>query len=334
MHNSPLNIKFILDISLDAYGCSYDNTFILFKSSQNLIHLIYSNLKKSIISYNLSNPNKFQILTEIKNAHNDYIDNFRYVYDSKNKIDLVLSLSSGDNNIKIWNLKNWECLHNIKNVYKYGSVLSACFLLDEHFNYNYIVTCNFFLYNITLIDLSNQDKNVKNKEIVTSINTNIFIDTYYDERQSKYYIIVGNNFHVSSYDFTKFLLYHKYEISNSTNHKTAKVYSETKTNIVKIIFPCREGYLVIFNFHSGELINKIFCGTDNLIGLCLWADNFIFTGGQNKKLKLVDLNLKSVIKELNEHNQWICSIKSIKHNTLGQILITHGLDNKIKLWAI
>ena len=121
MHNSPLNIKFILDISLDAYGCSYDNTFILFKSSQNLIHLIYSNLKKSIISYNLSNSNKFQILTEIKNAHNDYIDNFRYVYDSKNKIDLLLSLSSGDNNIKIWNLKNWECLHNIKNVYKYGS---------------------------------------------------------------------------------------------------------------------------------------------------------------------------------------------------------------------
>ena len=108
MHNSPLNIKFILDISLDAYGCSYDNTFILFKSSQNLIHLIYSNLKKSIISYNLSNSNKFQILTEIKNAHNDYIDNFRYVYDSKNKIDLILSLSSGDNNIRIWNLKNWE----------------------------------------------------------------------------------------------------------------------------------------------------------------------------------------------------------------------------------
>ena len=69
MHNSPFNIKFILDISLDAYGCSYDNTFILFKSSQNLIHLIYSNLKKSIISYNLSNSNKFQILTEIKNAH-------------------------------------------------------------------------------------------------------------------------------------------------------------------------------------------------------------------------------------------------------------------------
>ena len=75
-------------------------------------------------------------------------------------------------------------------------------------------------------------------------------------------------------------------------------------------------------------------GTDNLIGLCLWDDDFIFTGGQNKKLKLVDLNLKSVIKELNEHNQWICSIKSIKHKNLGQILITHGLDNKIKLWEI
>ena len=161
MQASPSKIKYILDISSNAYSCSYDNTFLLFKSSQNIFHIIYSTLNRSIISYNISNQNNFQILTEIKQAHDDYIDNFRYSFDIKNKRDLILSLSSGDNNIKIWNLKNFECIFNFKNIYKIGTVLSACFLIDEKFEYNYIIACNFFMYNIKLIDLSkNKEKNI------------------------------------------------------------------------------------------------------------------------------------------------------------------------------
>ena len=86
----------------------------------------------------------------------------------------------------------------------------------------------------------------------------------------------------------------------------------------------------------GEMIEKILCGNDgdNLIGLCLWNEKYAFTAGKNKILKLVNLNKKEVIKEFKEHKQLICSIKNIKHDSLGQIIITHGLDNKIKLWTI
>ena len=332
MHNSPNKIKYIADIVLDAYGTSYDNTFLIFKSSQNIYHLIYSNLEKSIISYNLINSKKFQIITEIKKAHEDYIDNFRYSFDSKNKRDLVLSLSSGDNDIKIWNLKNWECIFNINDIYQFGSILSACFLIDENLNYNYIIACNFFLYNIKAIDISgNKDKN---KEIENNINTNIFIDKYYDINQSKYYIIIGNNSNVSSFDFDKGSLYHTYEMINSANHKSVVIYPDNKNNLVKLFFQCKEGFILIFNFHSGDLIDKISCENDCLIGLCLWDENFIFSGGKNKSLKLIDINKREIIKKYHEHKQWICSIKAIKHEKLGQILITHGLDNKIKLWGI
>ena len=333
MQATPPKIKYIQDISTNAYSCSYDNTFLLFKSSQNIFHIIYSTLNRSIISYNISNPNNFQILTEIKKAHDDYIDNFRYSFDIKNKRDLILSLSSGDNNIKIWNLKNFECIFNFKNIYKIGTVLSACFLIDEKFEYNYIIACNFFMYNIKLIDLSkNKEKNI---EIENNINTNLFIDRYYDTEQNKYYIITGNNWNVNSYDFEKRILYHTYETIQSTNHKTAHIFKDSK-NIVKIFFPCKEGYLLIFNFHTGEMINKIFCGNDNdnLIGFCFWNENFIFTGGKNKILKLVDLNKGEIIKEFKEHKQLICSMKTLEHKSLGKILITHGLDNKIKLWTI
>ena len=332
-NNSSKKIKNILDISSKAYSCTYDNTFLLFKSSQELIYLIYSTLNRSIISYNISNKNINQIFTEIKNAHDDYIDNFRHTYDSKNKRDLILSLSSGDNNIKIWNLKNWECILNIKNIYEMGCILSACFLLDKHLNYNYIVICNFFMYNIKLIDISQNIE--KNQVIENEINTNLFIDTYYDIDQSKYYIITGNNWNVNSYDVSQKSLYRSYETINSTNHKTVQIFSDKK-KLVKIFFPCKEGYILIFNFHSGEMINKIFCGNNNdiLIGFCLWNENFAFTGGKNKVLKLIDINKGEIIEEFKEHKQWICSIKKIKHNHLGQILVTHGLDNKIKLWMI
>ena len=159
-NSSPENIKYITDLAIDAYGSSYDNNFLLFKSSQKLYYLIYSTLKKSIISYNLNNVKKIQKIAEIKNAHDDYIDNLRYSYDSKNKRDLILSLSSGNNNIKIWNIKNWEYIFNINDIYKVGSILSACFLLDKNMDYNYIITCNFYLYDIKAIDISgNKEKN-------------------------------------------------------------------------------------------------------------------------------------------------------------------------------
>ena len=332
MYKSPPNIKYISDIVSDAYGSSYDNTFLLFKSSQNIYHLIYSTLKISIVCFNLSNPKNFQLISEIKHAHNDYIDNFRHSYNSKFKRDLILSLSSGDNNIKIWNLNNWECIFNINKIYKFGSILSSCFLLDEILDYNFIVACNFFLYKIVAVDISGNKE--KNKEIETNISTNIFIDKYYDTKFSKYYIIIGNNSNVSSYDFVKGSLYHSYEAMNSTNHKSVIIYPDNKNNIVKLFCPCREGFLFIFNFHSGEIINKILCGSDNLIGICLWDESYIFTGGKNKDLKLIDINKGEKIKEFFEHKQWICSIKTIKINNFGQILITHGLDNKIKLWGI
>ena len=333
MQENPSNIKYILDIATNVYSCSYDNTFLLFKSSQQIFHIIYSTLNISIISCNISNPNNFQILTEVKKAHDDYIDNFRYSFDSINKRDLILSLSSGDNNIKIWNLKNWECIINLKNIYEIGSVLSACFLINEKFDYNYIVACNFFMWNIKLIDISS--KTEKNIEIENNISTNLFIDTYYDKEQDKYYIITGNNWNVNSYDLKQKILYRTYETSRATNHKTACVLKDNK-NIEKIFFPCNEGYLLIFNFHTGEMINKIICGNDddNLVGFCFWNENYIFTGGKNKILKLVDINKGQLIKEFKEHKRIICSMKTIEHSSFGKILITHGLDNKIKLWTI
>ena len=75
-------------------------------------------------------------MCEIKNAHNKVIANFRYHLDNKNKRDLIISISPEDNNIKLWNINNLECLLNLSNIYEEGLINSACFLEDYNNNIN------------------------------------------------------------------------------------------------------------------------------------------------------------------------------------------------------
>ena len=98
---------------VDDFSSSSDNTFVAFKSINEIFYLVFSSLEKSIISYDIKNSQK---ICEIKNAHNNYIINFRHFYDKKNKRDLLMSVSSFDNNIKIWNINTWDCILELKNV--------------------------------------------------------------------------------------------------------------------------------------------------------------------------------------------------------------------------
>ena len=319
--NNPNEIQLFENIALDAYGCSLDNIFIIFKSKSDILYLIFSTLKKSIIAYNL---NKMQIITKIKNTHKDYIDNFRYSYDIQNKRDIILSLSSGDNNIKIWDIKNWDCIYNINNIYKVGILLSACFLINE--NINYIITCNCFLYNIIVIDFNGK----KIKEINDSSNYTLYIDTYFDLKNNKYYIITGNRTNVKSYDYNKGILYYTYSDNISTHHRSVIIYNDE--NMVKLIFSCEEGFIKIFNFHSGILLKKINVNNGSLIAMCLWNKDYLFVGSKNKNINLIDLKNGKMVKSFSGHNHWVCSIKKMKNIIFGECLITQGLDNKIKIW--
>ena len=142
INTSNVNLYYFKNITKNSYAYyDIDNTFSVIKSIDNILLLIYSNKKKSIISLNLIN---YQIITEIKNAHNNFITNFRHYLDNINKRDLILSISLLDNNIKLWNVKNWNCLLDIKNIKNCGKLYSACFLNDK--NKIYILTSNSYIY--------------------------------------------------------------------------------------------------------------------------------------------------------------------------------------------
>ena len=139
--SNPEYIEFYRDLTNDSYSSVYSvNAFSIFKSINNILYLIYTISNNSIISFNIIRNEE---INEIKNAHSTNITNFRHYLDDINKRDLIMSISTYDNNIKIWNIYNWENILDIKNVNNLGRLYSASFLKDN--NNIYIITSNDYI---------------------------------------------------------------------------------------------------------------------------------------------------------------------------------------------
>jgi WD40 repeat protein len=77
----------------------------------------------------------------LKNAHEEDITNLRHYLDKINNRDLILSISSSNNNVKMWDINNLEYLLTINNINRHGFTKSACILNFD--NDLYIVTSNY-----------------------------------------------------------------------------------------------------------------------------------------------------------------------------------------------
>ena len=324
------DFRVIKDLSKDSYSKFWlDNTFSAFKSINNILYLIYAKRNNSIICYNLINN---KIINEIKNAHYKSIINFRHYLDKNNYRDLILTISAEDNNIKIWNINNWECLFNIKKIYNSGYIYSACILNYNNEKYIIASNCNYSIDKYKPIKILDKNGNIL-KEIKDSKDNTFFINKYYNNKLYNYYIITGNSNHVKSYDFKKGQLYHKYyEIdSNSLNNDHFSIIIIDKEEIIKMIESSCDGNIRIWNFHSGELLNKIKVSERWLKGICLWNDEQLFVGSTDEKIIFIDFKKVLVIKNFNCGKDIALTIKKINHPKYGECLITQGLK-EIKLW--
>ena len=325
--SNPKDIKLLKSIIKDSFAeIDIDNTFTVFKSINDILYLIYSNKNKSIICYDLQYQ---QIIKEIKKCHKAYITNLRHYLDEINKRDLLMSISSKDNNLKIWSLIDWECILNLTNVNKKWFLYSACILTDN--NENYIVTSNASQENnnesIKVFDLNG-------KQIKTFNNSNettLLVDNFYDDKANKNYIISCSLGHCKSYDFRSGEVYRKYSEKNKSCSGSFVI--KNNENIIKLIDSSADGYIRIYNFHSGEFLSKIKVIDKFLYGLCLWNNNFIFVGCGDKTIKLIDLDSEKVVDSLNGHKNSVLTIKKLIHPLYGEYLLSQGLnDDKIKIW--
>ena len=322
-------IKLIKDLIKDSYVyySFLDNTFCVFESIDKILYLIYGNKYRSIISFNIIDSKK---INEIKNAHESYITNFRHYLDINNKRDLIITISADDNNIKLWNIVNLELLVDIQNINKDGLLYSSCFLNNN--SQIYIISSNYdYSGNCEPIKVFDFNGNYI-KEINSSEDKTYFIDTYHDEKLDINYIITGNKNDVKVYDFDKDDLYKKYDDNDNKGHYSVVIYN--KDDIIKLIESSDDKNIRIWNFHTGQMINKINVSNKYCLnGICLWDHEYIFVGCYDKKIKLLNINKGILIKNISGHNSRVLTIKKIAHPIYGNCLISQSWDNKIKLWS-
>lgn len=328
---SPENIQFLFDIVKDSFTLIIsNNTFCIFKSINGILYLIYSNENKSIIAYDLIHNKK---INEIKNSHEKDIQNFRHFFDIINRRDLLMSISK-QNNIKVWDIYNFECILSLNNINKHGLIFSACFLNDD--NQIYIATSSYTsqLYShhepIKLFDF----KKNKIKEINNSYDNTHYIFCYDDKVLSKKFIITGNAGHVKSYDYALNKVYHKYDCKDNAYSHLSIIINDKKP-IKELIESCGDGYIRIWDFHSGILLNLIKASSFGINSICLWNNKYLFISSDNKII-LVDIINSKIIKEFTEHKNSVLTIKKINLPNYGECLISQGWssDDNIKLWAI
>ena len=302
----------------------FNNSFCVFESINQILYLIYTNENFSIVTYNLA---KFQKINEIKRAHISNIIGFRHYSDKKNKRDLILSISIKDNNVKLWNINNFELLFNYKNINENGLINSACFLNNN--SDIYIISSNYNFIGksepIKVFDL--------NYNLVQILDTNneciFFVDVYYDKILSMNFIISCGYESVKSYDFNGGILYNQYFEEEKYRYNSAVI--NDSENEIKLIAPNTIGYIVIWNFHSGELINKIKAAEDVIYDICLWDNNYCIIGG-DCELKIINIKSKEIIKEL-INTRDIKTIKKITHPYYGECLIVQG-KGLFNIWTL
>ena len=343
-----------------------NSNFIVFKSIYDLVLIVFIDIKhSSITAYNLIDDKK---IFEIKNDNVINTNELKHYLDKNNKRDLVASIRMCDNNIKVWNLNNLECILNIdfmnvsppaENVIYYGpeflNLNSICFINND--NNIHIIASSIKMPQTQLIHIYNL-RGEKIKEINNNKVKNYFVDTFYDDKFSKNYIIISTNADIRAIDYNDTKIMKHYTPVNEepikvTSFKNIKMsrklhlddnhvfrdikYSEGPLYILvkkcgnntKLFSGMKENTVKIWNFHSTQLLSEIKISKSAIKGVSLW-DEVNLLVGTGSGLKLVDLNknklAKNFVDTVNIARMDLCTIPKY-----GKCLITSSYQ-EMNLW--
>jgi len=344
-----------------------NNNFIVFKSINGLVLIAFLDVEhSSIVAYNLIDNKK---IFEIKNDNVINMNDLKHFLDKKNKRDLVALIIMASNFIKVWNLNNLECILNIdfrnmnptprNNFYnhmpEHRILNSICFINNE--NNIHIIASSVRMPQTQLIHIYNL-RGEKIKEINNKKVQNYFVDTFYDDKFSKNYLIISTNADIRAIDYndTKNMKHYtpvneepikvttikNIEINRKLhlddNHVIRDVrYAEGPHyilvkkcgNITKLFAGMKENTVKIWNFHSAQLLSEINISKSTIKGLSLWDEENLLVG-TGSGLKLVDLNknklAKSYVDIANIARMDICTIPKY-----GKCLVTSSYQ-VMNLW--
>ena len=316
---------------IDNAYCSteIDNSFTVFNSVyKNCYYLIYATEKKSIINNNLSLR---KIVKTIPTAHSSFISNIQYYYDKYNNLEVIMSLSYNDCNLKLWNFSNWKCFRNIKNIYSEGYLYSACIFTKKKISYfavsNYSAPNSVCSNGIKVYNFNGKiNKNINNSNINT-----LLIKPF--KLNNEIFIVACGEGNIRAYNYNNNTLYKKYE-DNNMNIRIFSFIIYKKKETVKIFGSYDDQHIRIWNFLTSELLNKIKIECTKLRGICIYNENYLLVGCGDNSIKVMDLEKGIIIKSLKGHTDKVCTIKEIILPDLGICFFSHAYDDHILLWNI
>ena len=313
-----INLKYLNSIknSQKINQSNFDFHFDVFKSIKNKYLLLYKNCN-SLILYDIINNkevNKFDFIKSLKYFNHYFLNNKDYI--------LILTIDSKINLININENENL-LINNKKNYF-----IKCCDIIENKNILIYYCTYNNEKYYIEIYNLiSNQ--------VILTINLNLndifIIKSYYYLKH--YYIIIAGLFNLYSYEYESFKFINLYKSKNKKKNFCLEL---TELDNKLLIIVSYGNSINIFNFFSGELINTIYSMGlyENLLGICLLNNKYLFSGGEDDRIHLFDLKNGNHIKEFIYHFDVVCYVKKIYINELGDCLISYSKDNNIKLFKI
>ena len=312
------------------YRSKKTNKFCAFKSRNDILYLIYPSktqlnqkYQKSLIVYDIIND---QIINEIKELS---YDDIKHYLDILNKRDLILT-SQALNTLQVWDFKNWYCLISIKN-----NSNTACILNDKNENFIVISSMNWSNDSSDFIKIydikGNFIKNINESKLAV-----INVNSYYDIKLKKNFIVTCCRGFVKSFDYNGNKFYNKY-YEEGDEENDGKLYIDfvirNNNEITEIICSNICGKIMIWNFHNAQFINKIRIKTKEIYGIFLWKNEYLFAGcrkNENNLISLIDLKDNKYI-ELQGHNKTPYSVSLLSHQKYGDILISGGVEDII-IW--
>lgn len=344
------NFKLSKKILKGEFGGFENNSFCAFKSIVNdyfyLVYIWKGGKGYLLIIYDLINNQK---LNEIKQ---DFLDNIKHYEDFKNKRDIVLSFSTIDRNLKIWNINNCSIICEIQFPNKINNqYLYSCCLLKES-NQQFSIVLSLSEEPIQIFDLNGNKKKVFKNSI--SSGGISFLGVYYSNTPQKKYVLMGGYSCCKSYDYDNYKMYKSYLCDDSDGN-----YFELEINDnngkKELIGVNDDGQIKIWDFHSGKLIKIIDANKRNLgdfnyrFGACLWNKGYLITGRttedervrylsksrkEDKKgysIQIIDLINGKIIHEFFEYKYMVNNIKKITLPLYGECLLVQNCEY-IDLW--
>ena len=308
-----------------------NNTFCCFKTHNDILYLIYSNEKNSIIIFDIDRNTK---VTVIIKAHDKFIYNLRHHLFEKEQKDLLLSISE-KNDLKIWNIDNCECILCLPNKYN-----NACFMnlgkkilyIAASFNSNFRFNKNVDIYNIG------------GKQIQSIAQYNRVVErmeSFFNEKNGCNYLIIGHENSLNFFNFTKNMHCKTFSLFENTNEYinsriNFKLYSIIKFNR-NICCSFYGGIICVFDFPNFDYLYRIKLTKKDLFDI-LFIDGNYLVASNDGNLKLIDIinqERKPNINSTQDKINYFITIKKISHPKHGEILLAQRLNNsKIQMYTI